>query len=83
MTKFRITTAWVRQDDENPWLLDAYDEWTEDSWGGEPDTFAEAIKKARTQGDEVRLVDLYVDYDVIEQRFASVSVTATTDESSA
>ena len=74
--KVKITTAWCMEDGENPWLLDAYDEWSEDAWGGTPDHFNEAVDKAMKGGCEVRLVDLSVDYSVIEERFSAVSVDA-------
>lgn len=71
--KFRITTAWASEDGENPWLVCAYDEYTEDAHDGTPGFFDEAVKQV---GGDVRIVDLYVDYAVIEERFASVDVVA-------
>ena len=74
--QFRITTAWCQEDGENPWLLDAYDEWSEDAWGGTPDHFNEAVDKAQKGGADVRIVDLLVDYDAIEERFSAKTIAA-------
>lgn len=72
--KFRIRTAWVKQADERPWLLSSYCEFTEDSWGGVPEHFANDVDKAHSQGDEVQLVDLFVDYSAIEERFSAAGI---------
>lgn len=77
---FRITTAWVSQDGENPWLLNAYDEYTEDAHGGTPDFFRESVDQAMKQGDEVRIVELLVDYAAIEERFAASQQVAAIGE---
>ena len=68
---YRITTAWVSQAGETPWLLNAYDEATEDAWGGPPDFFTEAVTKARGQGDEVRIVHLFISYEAVAERFVA------------
>lgn len=68
---YRITTAWVSQAGETPWLLSAYDEATEDAWGGPPDFFTEAVTKARGQGDEVRIVHLTISYGAVAERFVA------------
>lgn len=73
---FRITTAWVRQLDESAWLLSAYDERTEDFWGGEPEWFRDEIAKARKNGDEVRIVEILVDPELIDERFSAVTIEA-------
>lgn len=73
---FQITTAWVSQDGENPWLLNAYDQFTEDAHGGTPDFFHESVSQAMKQGDEVRIVHLLVDYDAIEALFAARTIDA-------
>lgn len=75
-SKFRITTAWVRQLDERPWLLSSYCEFTEDSWGGVPEHFDNDVDKARNNGDEVRIVQLVVDYRLIEMQFWTPAVEA-------
>ena len=73
MSKFRITTAWCSESGENPWLVSAYDEFTEDVWNGTPEFFNKDIEKV---SGEIRIIDLYVDYDAIEECFRSVDVSA-------
>lgn len=72
--KFSITTAWVRQADESPWLTDAYCDNGENAWGGEPESFADAVSKHLGIGDEVRIVKINVDYDQIEALFNEVEI---------
>lgn len=72
--RFRITTAWCTDDGEAPWLLDAYDEIGEDEWAGIPDHFGQAVGKAMQGGAQVRIVNLFVDYDAIAEHFKAGSL---------
>lgn len=77
MSKFRITTAWCSESGGNPWLVSAYDEFTEDIWNGTPDFFNKEIEKV---SGEIRIVNIYVDYDAIEALFAPANLNAETEE---
>lgn len=58
----RITTAWVWSEDDCPELVSAYDELTEDVWGGTPGFFTDDISK---RGGEVRIAVIDVPSDAI------------------
>lgn len=73
MSRVRITTAWARESGENPWLVSAYDEFTEDEWNGIPDFFDKEIRKI---SGEVRIVNLLVDYDAIAALFEQPALVA-------
>lgn len=72
---FRIVTAWS-DEGGSPWLLNAYCEMVEDEWGDTPDFFTEAIDKAKEAGSQVRVIELFTDYDAICERFTAGSVDA-------
>lgn len=43
-----------------PWLVSAYDEWTEENWGGVPDFHKEAIAKSEGPGVAIRTTKIFV-----------------------
>lgn len=71
----KITTAWAESevDGEMPWLIAAYDEFTEDSWGGTPEFFTEACKKygpdAEGNGPRVRILVIEIPQEAVEALF--------------
>lgn len=77
----RITTAWAESevDGEMPWLISAYDEFTEREWNGTPDFFTEACKKygpdAEGNGPRVRTLIIEVPEEAVEALFEAAVVT--------
>lgn len=71
----KITTAWAESEVEGemPWLISAYDEFTEDAWNGTPDFFTEACKKygpdAEGNGPRVRTLVIEIPQDAVEALF--------------
>jgi hypothetical protein len=71
----KITTAWAESevDGEMPWLISAYDEFTEDSWGGVPDFFTDECKErgpdADGNGPRIRILVIEIPQDAVEALF--------------
>lgn len=66
-----VKTAWVDSSD-GPYMVAAYDEWTFESWGGEPVFYIEDIKKH--EGDGVREMYVHVPADAVRALFAAPHV---------
>lgn len=77
----KITTAWLKDGDEDPWMVSGYCENTEDIWQGVPEWYTEEVEKARkgVPGVDIREIRFIVPDSVIEDAFApqEVEVRAT------
>ena len=69
-----IKTAWVREGQENPCLVVAYDEMTFEAWGKEPDFYAADVSKYLSGGDQVREALIHVNLASIRQMFEPIEV---------
>ncbi len=71
----KITTAWAASevDGEMPWLVAAYDEFTEDAWGETPDWFTEASEKY----GPVRILHIEIPESAVTDRFTTPTIPAT------
>lgn len=76
-----VKTAW-QEDESGAWLIAAYDEWTFESWGEEPDFYVEAVKKARGFDGDARIREMYLNVPVaaVHELFARPHVEVTTSE---
>lgn len=76
----RITTAWAESevDGEMPWLISAFDEFTEDSWGGTPTFFTDACKEygpdAEGNGPRVRVLVIEIPESAVTALFEAPMV---------
>jgi hypothetical protein len=73
MSAYIITTAWCKEADEDPWLVDSYDEAGNDTWNGEPEHFVNAI--ASVSGD-IRIVKLVIDLADVKKLYVSETIEA-------
>lgn len=79
----KITTAWAESevDGEMPWLVSAYDEFTQDAWGGGvPDFYTEAVRKhgpdAEGRGPNVRELIIEIPEAAVRALFEAPVVEA-------
>lgn len=83
---FVLTTLWVRDrtdPDQIPYLLDAYDELTEDAHGGTPDFFQDNVDKAVADGTEHRIIPIRINFDAITRQFNTATIDGDVDPGSA
>lgn len=82
----RITTAWAESevDGEMPWLVSAYDEFTQMAWNGTPDFFIEAMLKYgpddEGHGPRVRILEIEIPAAAVTALFETPVVTGTVVE---
>lgn len=66
-----LSTIWTIDSSGEPWLVDAWDEYSID---GNPSGWEEAIEKAQGDASDIRILELQADWDAVKAAFRPQSI---------